>query len=83
MSGVQGGPVRSRMRFAQWALTNEKASGPPIHGAECVKCEESSEGADDWEGPQLWCLRHAGRTGHTLFRATVTSYFRASMQEVL
>ncbi|MEE4541633.1 hypothetical protein V2S66_06560 [Streptomyces sp. V4-01] len=35
-------------------------------------------------GPlQLWCLRHAGRTGHTGFRGTVVGFFRASLEEVL
>jgi hypothetical protein len=71
------------MLLASWVLTNEASSGPPIHGAECTTCEESSEGGEDWAQPQLWCLRHAGRTGHTLFRATVTTYFRATMEEVL
>ncbi|WP_443729197.1 DUF7848 domain-containing protein [Streptantibioticus parmotrematis] len=71
------------MRYAQWVLTNEKSGGPPAHAAECVACGESSEGADDWEPPQLWCLRHAGRTGHDLFRGMVTSYFRATMHQVL
>ncbi|MCQ4041988.1 hypothetical protein ACFOSC_15325 [Streptantibioticus rubrisoli] len=83
MSVPEHGWIRSRLRFAQWALTNEKSSGPPIHGTECVTCGETSQGADDWEGPQTWALRHAGQTGHTLFRGTVTSYFRASMLEVL
>lgn len=79
----ESGSVKSRMRFAQWLLTTETASGPPIHAAECAECDETSAGADNWEGPQVWCLQHAGRTGHTLFRVTVTGYFRASMQEVL
>ncbi|MCQ4046042.1 hypothetical protein ACFOSC_02465 [Streptantibioticus rubrisoli] len=83
MSVSGQGAVKSRVRFAQWVLSTETASGPPIHGAECAECGEVSDGADDWDGPQMWCLQHAGRTGHTLFRGTVTGYFRASMQEVL
>jgi hypothetical protein len=77
------GLQKSPMLLASWLLSNEASSGAPIHGAECTTCDETSEGGEDWAEPQLWCLRHAGRTGHTLFRGTVTRYFRASMEEVL
>lgn len=75
--------MKARLRFAQWLLKTETAPGPPVHAAECVECDAASDGADAWGGPQDWCLKHAGSTGHTLFRGTVTGYFRASLEEVL
>jgi hypothetical protein len=83
VSGPDGSAVRSRMRFGQWTLTTDADGGPLIHAAECTTCGETPGGAEDWDGPQLWCLRHAGRTSHTGFRGTVTGFFRASLEEVL
>lgn len=75
--------ARARMRFGQWTLTRDSADGPLVHVAECTTCGEQSGDAETWGEPQLWCLRHAGRTAHTGFRATVVSLFRASLEEVL
>ena len=83
MSGAKGRTVRSRMRFGQWTLATDADGGPLIHEATCTTCADASGTADDWEEPQLWCLRHAGRTGHTGFCGTVTGLFRASLGEVL
>lgn len=63
----------------QWVLAPEMAPGPPVH----VACGEESDGADGWDAPHTWCLRHAVATGHAVFEATVTSFLRASLQEVL
>ena len=67
----------------QWLLSTETAPGPPVHVASCMTCGDESEAADDWDGPRTWCLRHAAGTGYTLFHATVTSFLRASVQDVL
>jgi hypothetical protein len=83
MSTPENGSVRSRMRFGQWTLTTDTQAGPLLHEAECTTCLEKSDVAENWDEPQLWCLRHAGRTGHTGFRATVMGFFRASLEEVL
>jgi hypothetical protein len=71
------------MRFGQWTLTTDAAAGPLIHEAECTTCGDKSEAGRAWNDPQMWCLRHAGRTGHTAFRAKVVGFFRASLKEVL
>lgn len=83
MSGPDSRAVLSRMRFGQWTLATDADAGPLIHEAECTTCEEKSGAAEQWDDPQMWCLRHAGRTGHTGFRATVMGFFRASLEEVL
>jgi hypothetical protein len=83
MSTSDAGAARSRMRFGQWTLTTDTDSGPLIHAAECTTCGENASAADEWDGPQMWCLRHAGHTGHTGFRGTVTGFFRASLEDVL
>lgn len=82
-SPTGGHAARSRMRFGQWTLTTDFAAGPLTHEAECTTCGEQSGAAESWDEPQLWCLRHAGRTAHTAFRATVMGFFRASLEEVL
>lgn len=71
------------MRFGQWTLCTDTDAGPLVHEAECTACGDTSGVGATWEDPQMWCLRHAGRSGHTGFRATVMGFFRASLEEVL
>ena len=80
---MSGEVQRGQQALGQWLLTAEMAPGPPVHVASCVSCEEESDGADGWDGPRTWCLRHAAATGHTINEATVTSFLRASLQKVL
>lgn len=70
---------RSVMRFADWTLTTDPHGGPPIYATECTTCAEVSAASNDRADPEIWCLRHAGRTGHTGFRATAMTFFRASL----
>ncbi|TDC65466.1 hypothetical protein [Streptomyces hainanensis] len=65
-------------RFADWSLSLDPYGGPAIHAAECTTCDEASPGADSRDVPEVWCLRHAARTGHTGFRSTVTTFLRAT-----
>ncbi|GGO56236.1 hypothetical protein GCM10012287_49360 [Streptomyces daqingensis] len=71
----------SVMRFADWGLTVDQHGGPPIYVTECTTCAEESAASNDKGDPEIWCLRHAGRTGHTGFRATSMTFFRASLIE--
>ena len=79
---MSGEPVREGKIPRPWLLSTETAPGPPVHVASCMACSEESGGADNWDGPQVWCLRHASETGHTLFHAAGTSFLRARVQEV-
>ncbi|TDC19981.1 hypothetical protein E1265_22890 [Streptomyces sp. 8K308] len=65
-------------RFVDWLLSLDPYGGPPIYAAECTTCDEASSGAESREDPEVWCLRHAARTGHTGFRSTVTTFLRAT-----
>ncbi|WP_146252245.1 DUF7848 domain-containing protein [Streptomyces carminius] len=73
--------LRSRMRFVHWSLSIDPDNGEPAYAAACVTCDDASGPSADKRAPELWCLRHAGRTGHTGFRATITSHFRATPLE--
>ncbi|RFU85511.1 hypothetical protein DY218_17025 [Streptomyces triticagri] len=66
------------MRFEPWRLEVDSTGSPPIHEAECTTCNAASGAADDKAEPELWCLRHAGRTGHSGFRGITTTFFRAT-----
>jgi hypothetical protein len=70
--------VASVSRLGDWALSGDPHGGPPIHSAECTTCHEESPAADDTGEPDVWCLRHAARTGHTGFRYLVTTFRRAT-----
>ena len=73
--------LRAVFRFMDWALQVDTSGSGPIYEAECTTCSESSGTADSKDEPEVWCLRHAGRSGHTGFRAVTTSFFRASCAE--
>ncbi|WP_444972073.1 DUF7848 domain-containing protein [Streptomyces lunaelactis] len=68
------------MRSAGWTLSIDLSGSGPIFEAECTSCGEASGPADDRAGPEIWCLRHAGRTGHTGFRGITTAFFRAALE---
>ncbi|MFD9488127.1 hypothetical protein ACFWBX_30010 [Streptomyces sp. NPDC059991] len=72
---------RAIWRFADWALQLDTSGSGPIFESQCTTCNDSSEASDGKEVPEVWCLRHAGATGHTGFRAVTTSYFRAKLLE--
>lgn len=73
--------ARSVWRFADWVLQVDASGSGPIFEAECTTCGESSGAADSKDEPEVWSLRHAGRFGHTGFRAMTTSFFRATRAE--
>jgi hypothetical protein len=73
--------ARAVWRFVDWVLQVDASGTGPIYEAECTTCGESSGAADSKEAPEVWCLRHAGRSGHTGFRAATTTFFRATRAE--
>lgn len=73
--------ARGVWRFADWVLQLDTTGSGPVFEAECITCGDSSDAANGKEDPEMWCLRHAGRTGHTGFRSCVTTFFRATRAE--
>lgn len=72
---------RTVWRFVDWVLQLDTSGSGPIFEAECTTCGDASDAADSKEAPEVWCLRHAGRCGHTGFRAVTTTFFRATQAE--
>ncbi|MGP3924654.1 DUF7848 domain-containing protein [Streptomyces sp. 8N616] len=72
---------RAVWRYADWVLTADTSGSGPIYVAECTTCGDASEASEETEGPEVWSLKHAGRTGHTGFRNIITSFSRASLAE--
>ncbi|MCK7627778.1 hypothetical protein MUU72_32585 [Streptomyces sp. RS10V-4] len=64
-------------RFADWVLKVETSGSMPFYEMECMSCDASSVVSEEPGGPQNWALKHAGQTGHGLFRAMHTCFFRA------
>lgn len=73
--------ARAVWRYAEWTLSPDTSRGGPVYEAECVTCWEASDPSDGTEAPEIWSLKHAGRTGHTEFRNLSSSFSRASMAE--
>ncbi len=44
-------------------------------------CNTGSGPQETQESAQDWCLRHAGRTGHDLFRRAYTDHARVTRKE--
>ncbi|WP_455681518.1 DUF7848 domain-containing protein [Streptomyces noursei] len=68
-------------RVADWALDIGTSDSGSIYKHQCMTCGQKSSAAVTAEGPDTWCLRHAESTGHTDFRGSVTTFFRASLVE--
>ncbi|MFE7456326.1 hypothetical protein [Streptomyces sp. NPDC057554] len=69
------------IRFADWTLNVDHTGSGPVFESECTTCGDCSGAAEGKDAPEMWCLRHAGRTGHTGFRGITTAFFRASLSE--
>ncbi|GAA0452211.1 hypothetical protein GCM10009544_13760 [Streptomyces stramineus] len=70
--------VRSVWRFVDWVLRLDVVGSAPVFEMECTSCGAGSEASESAVEPQMWALGHAGRSGHTGFRAVHTSFFRAT-----
>lgn len=66
--------MREVWAFIKHRIRQVPGSGP-VYLSFCTKadCMEDSEPSSDQEKVQLWCLRHAGKTGHDLYLRTVTT----------
>lgn len=74
--------TRAVWRYAEWTLSPDTSRGSgPVYEAECTTCWEASDASETTEEPELWSLKHAGRTGHTGFRNLITSFSQASLAE--
>lgn len=71
--------VRREAPAPQWRLAPDPRSRVPAYVAQCAVCGEYSEAAEARTAPETWCLHHAARTGHTQYRATVTTAFRTML----
>lgn len=72
---------RRRFRFVRMTIHLDTAASPPIHEARCRTCRESSGESRIAEQPELWCLKHAGRTHHFGFESVLTKTLVVEPQE--
>ncbi|MFE6691891.1 hypothetical protein ACFVFQ_36165 [Streptomyces sp. NPDC057743] len=73
--------IAETWHVADWGLDIDASGSGSIYRQQCMTCGDKSGAAATAEGPDVWCLRHAERTGHTDFRCAVTTFFRASLVE--
>ncbi|MGW0545829.1 ATP-binding protein [Streptomyces altiplanensis] len=82
VSGDGHARVGTVLRFADWTLSPDVSGSEPINEVECTTCHEAPKPSGR-SVLEEWCLRHAGRTWHTGFRAITTSFFRVTCHEAL
>lgn len=73
-----GGAARGVYRFAEWTLKADPEATVGYVG-KCLTCSERYVDAACGDDAQLWCLRHAGITGHLGYELSALQYFGASM----
>ncbi|MFK0289140.1 hypothetical protein ACIQU6_01465 [Streptomyces sp. NPDC090442] len=71
--------ITETLHVANWGMNVGISDSGSTYENQCVTCGQKSGMAVTAEGPDTWCLRHAQRTGHTEFRGSVTTFFRASL----
>jgi hypothetical protein len=71
------GTARGRFRFAEWTLTADTELGLRYH-AKCRDCGAKCIDTYSPDDAQLWCLKHAGRTGDTSFELFACQFFEAA-----
>ncbi|MFI9170805.1 DUF7848 domain-containing protein [Streptomyces lincolnensis] len=72
--------ARARYRFAQWTLRAITTMAVRHFGL-CLSCDERSTDTTDPDTAQLWCLKHAGLTGHTGYELSAFQHFNATMTD--
>ncbi|GAA2956923.1 ATP-binding protein [Streptomyces enissocaesilis] len=82
VSGDGHARIGTVLRFVDWTLSLDVSGSEPIHEVECATCHEAPKPGGR-SALEEWCLRHAGRSRHTGFRAVTTSFFRATCHEAL
>ncbi|MEW5531944.1 MULTISPECIES: DUF7848 domain-containing protein [Streptomyces] len=73
--------TRAVLRYVGHTIRHAQEDGV-TYEAFCVAegCGAESGAHDEQEGPQDWALRHAGRTGHGLFRRAFTDHARVTRE---
>ncbi|MEV8319479.1 hypothetical protein AB0Q95_35510 [Streptomyces sp. NPDC059900] len=51
------------------------------HVGKCLGCSDHSVDSADPDAAQLWCLRHAGLTGHRGFELSAFQFFSAEITD--
>ncbi|MGW9133664.1 DUF7848 domain-containing protein [Streptomyces sp. NPDC055681] len=74
--------TRSIVRFVNHTIRHAPEGGVTCE-AFCVahKCGAESGPQDTQDAAQDWCLQHAGKTGHDLFRRVFTDHARVTREE--
>lgn len=74
--------TRAVLRYVPHTIRHEPQGGV-IFEAFCTAtdCGQDSGPQDTQEVAQDWSLRHAGSTGHDLFRRVVTDHARVTREE--
>ncbi|MCX4665904.1 hypothetical protein OG453_04320 [Streptomyces sp. NBC_01381] len=75
-----GGLSRGIYRFAEWTLKADPESAVRYVG-KCLTCSERCADTAAGDDAQLWCLKHAGITGHGGYELWAFQYFTASMAD--
>ncbi len=74
--------TRAVPRFVRHTIRHEAECGVTFQAFGVASdCGEEFGPQKDQEAVQDWCLRHAGRTGHDLFRRVVTDHARVTRDE--
>ncbi|WP_269853524.1 DUF7848 domain-containing protein [Streptomyces sp. RPT161] len=60
-------------RFVDHTITEHPDTDVTLE-AQCLHCADESGPQTATEPVDIWCLRHAGRTGHAGFRRLRTSF---------
>ncbi|NGO80290.1 hypothetical protein G6045_32210 [Streptomyces sp. YC504] len=70
------------VRLATWTIGPDRTPGAsrPIRHVECTTCDDQSPAVSviDQATTDEWATRHAGATGHTGYRETVTAFLRVT-----
>lgn len=67
--------MKARYRFMEWRLTaNPDAVG---FTGRCVECGDASAAAPIPDEVQVWCLKHAGVSGHRVYELATVQMFAA------
>ncbi|MEU3736553.1 hypothetical protein AB0E78_05710 [Streptomyces sp. NPDC032198] len=74
------GVSRGIYRFAEWTLKAEPEAAVR-HVGKCLTCSEQCVDTAAGDDAQLWCLKHAGITGHGGYELSASQHFTASMAD--
>ncbi|MFE9558840.1 hypothetical protein ACFYOD_35960 [Streptomyces sp. NPDC006703] len=68
--------MKARYRFKKWRLT----ANPDVVGftGKCTWCPQTSFTVPLPDEAQLWCLQHAGATGHKVYELATVQMFTAT-----